>query len=442
MKAKAVNCKMRNGLFLIVTKLFVVWSISSVVQADVTEVLCPTFPSEVQLVRTKITGISSAFQCFEWSHSLEDNGENWQYSGLCCNEDGDFIRFPDGRNIWISGPKCTMEEKDRIFRREQKSRLDELQKKFRKKWDALEMLVSEDEENVAFIAARGEKRYFYETKDGKLTLLQKVKKDTAAYLDYKPIHKLLVFTSYSDNGMNLILWSRNGMKKEYHGDYLQLVTCKSGYGVEVLDPEGNHYFEWASGLRISVPEKRTVFAIFSEQKPLLLQYRDGHTNAFYLGEKLLAKGSILINLAHLRKSPYDYLIYAFDGRNATITSSNGDVFSYENAYWNGISENCEKWSLCVFNPENPCGDTFLLLSDGQKLGPFADIGNVFFRHDASSWAAVVQTKEDKRYTVLYNGIPGQKYDNILRLESYPESDHCHTYGLRDGKWYRIDIQLD
>ena len=37
------------------------------------------------------------------------------------------------------------------------------------------MLVSEDEENVAFIAARGEKRYFYETKDGKLTLLQKVK---------------------------------------------------------------------------------------------------------------------------------------------------------------------------------------------------------------------------------------------------------------------------
>ena len=68
-----------------------------------------------------------------------------------------------------------MEEKDRIFRREQKRRLAELQKKFRKKWDALEMLVSEDEENVAFIAARGEKRYFYETKDGKLTLLQKVK---------------------------------------------------------------------------------------------------------------------------------------------------------------------------------------------------------------------------------------------------------------------------
>ena len=101
MKAKAANRKMRNGLFLIVTKLFVVWSIASVVRTDVTEVLCPTFPSEVQLVRTKITGISSAFPCFEWSHSLEDNGENWQYSGLCCNEDGDFIRFPDGRNIWI-----------------------------------------------------------------------------------------------------------------------------------------------------------------------------------------------------------------------------------------------------------------------------------------------------------------------------------------------------
>ena len=83
------------------------------------------------------------------------------------------------------------------------------------------------------------------------------------------------------------------------------------------------------------------------------------------------------------------------------------------------------------------------LSTGETYGPFSVVNRIVFSPDGKHWVTTVQTPEDRKYQMLFDGVPTEKFDNIILVSprgwEFPPA--WHTFGVRDGQWFRLDVRL-
>ena len=303
------------------------------------------------------------------------------------------------------------------------------------------------ERNVAFLVYHEMQYLLYEIKDSKMVLKGRIPEDERI--------SSIVFPRTDDSLLCVETW------KESVSDFRTWVFhedrqfCCSQQNFKYSDTDYAFIEEnstgrcllWSSGNRTPIPREAEVLRIFSEKEPVLLKYRsnDANTSSVYLGDEKLAEGEAVIAFAPTTDSPYRYVISAITpretgGYDTRLVCEGTPPTIYRNAGLRAYSDDWRRWILSVF--EDSTGEKrFLLLNSGEKYGPFLDVSNVVFSSDGQSWCAIVQMPTDRRYAILYNGKPGTMYDNIIQLDLFFPRDRFHTYGLRDGKWYRIEISF-
>ncbi|MDO4857924.1 MAG: hypothetical protein Q4A17_08265 [Thermoguttaceae bacterium] len=324
-----------------------------------------------------------------------------------------------------------------------------LDDRFEGKWDAVTHVQSGKQEgNVAFIAANENGYLVYESKHGKTVLKGQIPKDEQIFRIVFPRtdDSLLYIETWKESTSSFRTWVFDGDRQRccLQSDFL---CSETDYAFIEENAEGSCLL-WNNGNRTPIPSEANVLRIFSEKEPVLLKYRNKDTRMFsvYLGDEKLLEGEAVVSFFPSPDSPFRYVISAIKSResggcDSLLIREGTPPITYPNALLSAYSDDWRRWILSV--SEDPTGENcFLLLNSGEKYGPFLNVSNVVFSSDGQSWCAIVQMLTDRRYSILYNGKLGTMYDNIIQLDIFFPHDRFHTYGLRDGKWYRIDVHFD
>lgn len=78
--------------------------------------------------------------------------------------------------------------------------------------------------------------------------------------------------------------------------------------------------------------------------------------------------------------------------------------------------------------------------NGKVLGPFKTVNPIIELYD--DWFTVVQDEKTEKYHFVFNGQQtGDAFDNVFMLENHYGSNCYHTFGVKNKKWYKIEITL-
>lgn len=93
------------------------------------------------------------------------------------------------------------------------------------------------------------------------------------------------------------------------------------------------------------------------------------------------------------------------------------------------------------NPASSNPQLEVIHSAEEAFEPFSNANTLWFSPDGEHWSLIVQNPEDRKFSILLDGKLYGKYDQLIRVEvPVPHPSQWCTYGLRDGKWYRVEIQ--
>ena len=123
------------------------------------------------------------------------------------------------------------------------------------------------------------------------------------------------------------------------------------------------------------------------------------------------------------------------------------IYRWRQGAWQHDSEESLEFEISNLNKDG----TFQIQYNSHIYGPFTKAHSLVYSLHRKHMCLIVQLADVQKWGFLTNdGLYNIVYDYIIPVETIPSTIHAgpietnnwHTLGIRDGKWYRINIEME